>query len=129
VRLYSCDLTHTYFTATKGSNFAALFNEGFKGKILVKTFFWKTHYTFRTFFGEHTIHLELFFGEHVLNIRADSPCPQTVLLFYFYDSPCPQTVSLSYFYDLATSPSKNVYFFGENWLNLGKFGWICAKLK
>jgi len=25
-------------------------------------------------------------------------------------------------------PLAKKFFFGENWLNLGKFGWICAKL-
>jgi len=41
-----CDLTSTYCTATKRFKFVALF-EGFKEKILVKTFFfWRTHYTF-----------------------------------------------------------------------------------
>jgi len=48
-----CDLTHTYCTATKCFKFVALFNEGFKGEILVKTFF-----------GEHTIHLEIFCFEY-----------------------------------------------------------------
>jgi len=70
-----CDLTHTYFTATKRSKFVALFNEGFKGKILVKTFFWRTHYTFGTFFGKH-----------VLNIWADSlrhPNCFVLLLLWF----------------------------------------------
>jgi len=45
-----CDLTHTYFTAAKCSKIVALFNEGFKGKMLVKTFSWRTHCTFGTFF-------------------------------------------------------------------------------
>jgi len=34
----SCDLTHTYCTATKRFKLVALFNEDFKEKILVKTF-------------------------------------------------------------------------------------------
>jgi len=90
--LTPCDLTHTYCTATRRSKFVTLFNESFKGKILVKTFF-----------KEHTIHLEYF----VLNIRADSPHPQTVLFSYGYDS--------------VTSPSNFfVCFvkFGQVWLNL-----------
>jgi len=99
-----CDFTHTYFTATKRYKFVALFNEGFKGKSLVKTFFWRTHYIFGTFL-ENTFWT---FGQIL-----------TVL----------QTVSFSYFYDSATSPGKNLSFFGENCLNLGKFGWICAKLR
>jgi len=40
------DLTHIYCTTTKRFKFVALFNEGFKEKFLVKTFFEKTHYTF-----------------------------------------------------------------------------------
>jgi len=80
------DLTHTYCTVTKRSKFVALFNEGFKEKILVKTFFWRTHYT---------VHLEYF----VLNIRADSPRSQTV--------------SFSCGYESATFPSKVFFFFLE----------------
>jgi len=34
-----CDLTHTYSTAIKRFKFVALFNQGFKKKILVKIFF------------------------------------------------------------------------------------------
>jgi len=41
----TCDLTHTC-PATKRFKFVAIFNEGFKEKILVKSFFWRTCYTF-----------------------------------------------------------------------------------
>jgi len=36
--------------ATKRFKFIALFKEGFKEKILVKTFFWRTHCTFENIF-------------------------------------------------------------------------------
>jgi len=63
----------------------------------------------KTVFFENKLYIWKYF---VFNIRADPPRPQTVL-FYGYDS--------------ATIPSKKVY--GENLLNLGKFSWICAKLR
>jgi len=50
---------------------------------------------------ENTLYIWKYF---VLNIRADSPRPQTVLI--------------SYGYDPATSPSKNLVGFVQN---LGKF--------
>jgi len=49
-----CDLTHTYCTATKRSRFVALFNEGFKGKILVKNFFLENTLYIWNFFLENT---------------------------------------------------------------------------
>jgi len=89
-----CDLTYTYSTATKRSKFVTLFNEGFKEKTLVKTFFL-----------ENTLYIWKYF---VLNIRVDSPRPQTVLFSYGYDS--------------ATSPS--IFF----WRKLVKFWQVLLDL-
>jgi len=90
-----CDLTHIYCNGTKHSKFVALFNAGFKGEILEETFFL-----------ENTLCIWKYL---VLNIREDSPHPQTVLFPYGYDS--------------ATSPSKKFFLrklvkFGQNWLDL-----------
>jgi len=92
-----CDLTHTYnLLLQKRSKFVALFNKGFKGEILVKTFFWRTCF------------------EH-----SDSFSPPPTLLFsYFYDSAISPSKKKFFFWENWLKAK--VIRFEQIWLDLGK---------
>jgi len=82
-----CDqnvLSLSYYTATKCFKFVALCNEVFTGKILVKNFFWKTHYIGTFFWRTRFEHSGRFSPPPKLFFSPTFMIPPPKLFFFSY---------------------------------------------